>query len=213
MSTEVQAKENFGFINGLTIISTFLFPVIAIGFSLVFDAKVPSSLFIFFAISTRFLGDWFFWTKMLPQKTSSLKEILFSHPETVHAMMDLFMDLVQDVVLVYLAFKASASPAWVFFVMLGSQALSAPVKGIVSDRWSRKNFRVFSMIVSVIIVVTALGVCDIESLHPYVQLFGLHYFSSSVQMLILLGVKNFLSATTIISNARIADCIAIVEKE
>ncbi len=220
MSSEVQrTKGSFGFINGLTTTTSFLFPTIALGIVLKINAEIPLFLFIAFAVVTRFLGDWLFWAKMFPQEIGCEEQIFqrkssfLSNSETIKPMFDMLMDVIADIAIIYLAIKASASPAWIFFVFLGSQAVSSIVQGIVVDRWETKAYRRVSMVIIVLAVISSLEVCNISSPDFYRRLFGLNNFSTPIQMLIILCVKNLLSGIPVISKAAMAEYIqAKIEK-
>lgn len=179
------------------------------------SAHFPLLLFIAFALTTKFLGDWFFWTHMfLPEIKETkvpIKDILLSKPESIRAILDMVFDLIQDIVLIYVALSVNAAPAWVFFVYLGSQAVAAAIQGIIADRWDRKAVRVFSMVVTVFAIATSMGILGVEFVRPYVQMFGLASFSVPIQALIVLGIKGLFSSTSVIAKAEIAECIAMAE--
>ncbi len=132
-------------------------------------------------------------------------EILFSEPVSIRAMFDMLIDLAVDVALIYMALKV-ASPAWIFFVFLGCQSLVAPIQGIIVDKRDPKNYRIFSMIITVLSLVISLQATGIAS-PTYVHMLGLDHFSAPEQMLMIIGIKNLFSATTVISKASVARCI------
>ncbi len=211
----------FGFLSGLATASAFLVPVIMVGIMafLGLDSKISTPLFIAFAIIVRFTGDWMFWTKMFAQEMDSeenlkdwrlsVKDLLFSQPGAIKSMLDLLMDLAADIALVYMAWKASISPAWIFFVFLGCQALAAPVQGIAVTRLNRNHYRLLSMIVTVLAIVTLMEINKTTAPSHYVRLFGLSHFMQSTQILIVLGAKCLISGSATIAKTTIAEVIKI----
>jgi hypothetical protein len=211
----------FGFISGLATTSCFLLPTIALGLVIIFDldSKVTTTLLISFVIVTRLLGDWLFWRQMFPQEMdsennlkdwrSSVKDIIFSHPAAIRSMLDMFIDIVTDGLLIYVALNLSMPPLWIFLAFLGCQAVVAPIQGIVVDRLDKRKCQVFFMIVTVLATVFAMGIKGSPTPGFYVRLFGLDHFTSSAQMLIILLVKWLFVGTTILGKTVIASCIQI----
>lgn len=214
----IKTVSSFGFISGLGTTSSFLFPAIGLGLMIFFglDTKIATPLFIVFAIVIRVTGDWVFWTQMFPKEMdarcfrtwrSSVKDILFSQPNAIKAMLDMFMDVVTDGVLIYLALKASVPPAWIFLAFLGCQAIAAPIQGIIVDRLDRRKYRLLSMIITAVAIFTSMGLKDGSALAIYARLFGLDHFALSTQMLIILCAKSLLSGSTVIAKSLLAGCI------
>jgi len=169
----------------------------------------PTLLFLFFTITARLTGDWLFWSRLFPQEMdsganienwrSSVKDILTSQPPAIKSVLDMVIDAVVDITLIYMAFKASAPPMWILFTFSACQAVGAPIQGIIIRVFDRKNVRLFSMIVSALATCLALEINGVLSHEFYASLFEPFSFPKSIQMLIILGAKCLLTGTAVIA--------------
>lgn len=206
----------FGFVSAIANSAVFLpHALIWLTMMLFFEKGVVPMLLLLLAVA-RITGDWLFWVKMFPKEMdsvensknwrSSIKSILLTQPLAIKSITDMVIDATVDVILVYVAFKASANPIWILFIFSICQMIGSPIQAISLSIFEKKNVRMFSMIATGILSFCTLEVMGIIS-QSFTKMLGLTYFSTSVQMLIILGVKCLLVGTTIISKASVAEII------
>ncbi|MFI5334938.1 MAG: hypothetical protein ACHQT8_07260, partial [Chlamydiales bacterium] len=170
---------------------------------------------VLITLGAKALTERFFWKHIFSKEMDSENingwrslisiHALLSTSRIKRSIIDSLMDITSDVWLIYLAFKVSVPVSWLFLVYLGSQAVAAPIQGIIADRFAR--YRLVSMIITAFAVMTSLGVNDVQTQTLHVQAFGLDNFSKSTQMLLVIGIKGLLSGTAVMARASIADCI------
>lgn len=183
------------------------------------QSKNATPVFLMFTVLARILGDWIFWTQMFPSRVGSsdsgkdwqlaVKNILFSKSKSISAMIDMVIDAGVDVLLVYMAFKASASPVWIFLVFSASQAAGAFLQGALMYVVSRKGLRLFSMIVTALATLAALEVNGVVSNDSYMHMFGLNNIAKPLATLLILGAKCLFTGTSVIGKTNIAETIKL----
>ena len=211
---------SFGFISAIATSTVFLPHALVILGVLFFHhgLKDPSPILLFFTLVAKVTADWLFWVKFFPQEMdsgenrsdwrSSVKDIMASQPPAIKSVLDMIIDTAVDVTLICMAYKASAPPMWILFVFSACQAVGAPIQGMILRIFERKNVRVFSMIVTALATFLAFEINGFMS-NSYTQMLGLTHFSSSIQILIILGAKCLLAETSVISKETIAEVLKI----
>lgn len=121
----------------------------------------------------------------------------------------MIVDAVIDAFLLYMAFKASASSVLIFLVFSACQSVAAPAQGILILIFSKKNVRVFSMMITAIATFAALEVNGILHRESFANLLDLSQLGKPITMLIILGAKCLFTGTTVIGKATIAEIIKI----
>lgn len=160
-----------------------------------------------------------FWFRFFPNEMdiynnntdwrSTAKSIIFSNPISIKGLIDLFVDVSVDFVLIYLAFKASASPLLIISVFLLCQFTGNLIHG--TALYYKVNpiiFRKISILFSAIAFYAAL---ETNSAAP--SFFGGHFHLNNLetgsQLLFILGAKSFLSGIFTIAHDSIANMILI----
>lgn len=209
---------SFGFMSAIAN-STILLPhaLVLLGVILLHGKEAPL-FFLFFTVLARVTGDWLFWKRFFPAEMDSgenlkdwrlsVKDILTSQPAAIKSMFDLVIDAALDVVLVYLAYRASAPHMWILFTFSVCQAVGAPIQGMILRVFESQNVRIFSMIVTALATFLAIEINGISSA-SYVGFFGLTHFSTSIQICIVVGAKCLLTGTSVIAKETIAEVIKI----
>jgi hypothetical protein len=199
------ACPRFGFLNGLATISTFLAPAVALGLVLFFDITFPTVTLICLAIGVRLLGDWLFWFQMLPAEIDADKNrrLLFKGivSSEIKPLLDLLIDSIADVLLVYLALKASIPLVWIIFALIGCQAVGTLIQGIILERVNRMKYHLFSMGITASVFVAALGING--------YLFRFDYLSI-LTFMILYAAKYLFCGTAILAKVAIAEKMRLV---
>lgn len=133
---------------------------------LIFTIATQGPVNLFFLISTtlgaKVLIEWIFWNSFsdrlnaipdLKNWKTVINSSLLSHPNVGVALLAMLVDIVTDITLVYFTFKTSLPMLWIFLSLLGSQALSSPIQGFLSDCFSQKKSLVFGLIAGLFVSV------------------------------------------------------------
>jgi len=209
---------SFGFMSVIANSTIFLPHALFLLGVILLHGKEAPLFFLFFTVLARVIGDWLFWKRFFPTEMDSgenfhdwrlsVKGILTSQSAAIKSMIDLVIDAITDVALVYLAFRASAPLMWILFTFSACQAVGAPIQGMIIHFFEKQNVRIFSMLITALATFLAL---EINGITPagYVNAFGLSYFSPSIQICIVLGAKCLLAGTSVVAKATIAEVIKI----
>lgn len=214
----------FGFISGIATTIGFLPHLLAIAFVLVsgMDPKYAQPLVIF-TIGTKLLGEGLFWGKFFATKIDSEKslknwrstvnnDLFLKQPSVIVALVNMLIDLIVDVLLIYMTLKTPVPAGWIFFAFVSCQAVAAPIHGILSDYFGRRKSALFSIVMTALAALISMDINGMTTPGTYIYLFGLHHFTAATQMLIILCAKSFLTGTFVNARAIIADCIQIETK-
>lgn len=160
-----------------------------------------------------------FWLRFFPNELdshndnldwrSSVKRIVFSNSISIRGVIEFFVDVSIDFVLIYLAFKASASPISIISVFLVCQFIANLIHGLaLCYKVNPLSFRKISLLVSAIAFYAAL---EVNSSAPplFGSLFHLNHLAKANQILCILGVKCFVSGIYTITHDSIAKMILI----
>ena len=207
----------FGFVAGVSTAIGFLPHIIFMLFLLLLGHKGVAFPLLLFTVFARVLGDWVFWGRLFPSRMEKIEGItgwrsivseeLLSKASSVGAIFDMIIDASVDVVLIWMAFKASASPLLTLIVFCICQAIAAPLQGMMSVLIEKRYLRRFSMIIAAVATLVALEVNGVISHEMYIDVFGLSYFSTSSACLIILGAKCLLTGVTVFGKDTIAKTI------
>lgn len=212
--------SSFGFISATVTSASFLpYALVLLGMIFFHQGLLGSltPILLFFTITARVAGDWIFWVKCFPREMdkgsnpnwrSSIKEILSTQPPAIKSINDMLIDSIVDGALLYLAFKASASPLWILFVYSCCQTVGAPLQVAILRIFDRKYVRKFSMIITALATFMALEVNGIISV-GYASMLGLSRFSPTNLILCILGTKCLLASTALIAKATIAETLKL----
>ncbi|NGX38500.1 MAG: hypothetical protein K1000chlam2_01674 [Chlamydiae bacterium] len=211
----------FGFMSGISTTIGFLPHILFITVLLILKAPIFPSHLIIFAIGAKLLGEWlflsFFRSRMdkidsLSNWRSSITLDLFKHPNVILSSFMMLLDASLDVILIYMIIKVSIPLVWALLILLGCQALSSPIQGTLSDRFSRKSSLLFAMIANLIVLLAFSGISSTSANQGsglIINLLGLSSFSTALQLLLLFGIKGLFGNITVICRASIAEIIRI----
>lgn len=169
------------------------------------------------ALSGRLFWNLFFASRMdrdgFKDWKASVNYSFLNQPYVIKPSIAMIADYVVDMLLVYIALRRSIAPIWIFLPFVACQTISALVWGIISDLFNRITCLQVSLVVTMLAVLIMYGVNKgLESgtlLSSFINLVGLHHFTASTQIVIILCIKGLFSCTTIIARAVIADTIYI----
>lgn len=207
----------FGFSAGVATAFAYLPHILFLSVIAVSQSKNITLFFLMFTVGARILGDWIFWSQMFPSRMDSrsegkdwrlsIKNILLSNPTSIRAAFDIIVDFGIDALLVFMALKASAPPVWIFLVFSACQAIGAPLNGIMIYVFSKKNIRLFSMVVTALAVFAALEINGILPNNVHADMFGLSNIEKSLAVLLIIGAKCLFTGITVIGKTSIAETI------
>jgi hypothetical protein len=212
----------FGFISGIST-SLGLLPHLLILFIILFTEIPPSALLfmIAFTVGAKFLCEWLFFNfckrrldseETLKNWRSVFNKSLLSHPKVIVALLVIVTDICLEITLVFMALKTSLPPIWIFIPLLGCQALSSPIQGLLSDYFSRKKSLIFALAMCFLCTVVVGEISgniknQAGSVFSFSNLLGLSSFTTNVQILIIICCKGLLANLTVIGRAAIAEVV------
>jgi hypothetical protein len=94
------------------------------------------------------------------------------------------------------------------FIFSTCQGIGSLVQGLSLRLFDRKKIRSFSMLITALATFLSFeinGLCSTT----YTRLLGLSEFSTTIQILIILGAKHLLVATTVIAKETIAEVLKL----
>ncbi|MCK4935007.1 MAG: hypothetical protein KAR79_05420 [Simkaniaceae bacterium] len=139
----------------------------------------------------------------------SIKQVVFSCSASVNAMIIMTIDICMDVLLIYMAFKASASSVIILLVYSVCQVVAPPLHGIIVRAFGKKNLLRFSMVITALATFAIFELNGVISHQYHLHWFSLGHFSTSTAALLILGAKCLLVGTTVIGKTTIAETISI----
>jgi len=173
-------------------------------------------LFLCQTIIARLFAENLFWKRTFPkamdQRVSNrnwrdqAKGILLSSSSSRKGLTDLAIDTVIDVVLLYLAYKSPAAFTVVLLVYCLGQGIGSIFQVIAIRVLGLRKMRIFSMAFTAVTTLILLELSGHLSIF-YTEVFGLSHFSVSTGVLLAIGMKSFLSGTSIIAETRVAESI------
>jgi hypothetical protein len=140
----------------------FLPHILVMFFLYIKDIKPYLVALLVFTILSKLLAEYLFWNTfnaridrfVKDRNLEVVNQSLFFHPNVLVSLGIICADTIAEGVLVLLALKTSLSPFVILLVLLGCQALSSPIQGLISDFSSRKKSLIFAMIITMIAVAT-----------------------------------------------------------
>ncbi len=213
------AMPAFGLMSGISTTVGFLPHILAMCFMAFFRGHPPPlMILVLFTLGAKMLCEWAFWGTLFSGRMRHLQNLqnwresvnrsLLVQPTVVSSLLNILLDSIADVLLIYLALQTSTPPIWIFLGLFGCQAFAAPIHGVISDICNPRSCLMFSMIATVFAFVISMEIGkEMTRSGNYRELLGLYHFTSSTQMLIVVCVKGLLTSNTTISRAAIAECI------
>lgn len=207
----------FGFLAGCATALGFLPHIIVMAVLVFLQHKGITSHLLIFTLLARVLGDWLYWVRFFPTRMdlvenmkgwrSSVREAIFFKAPSFFAIFDMVIDISMDIVLVWMAFKASASPLLTLLVFCACQSISAPIQGIMIYLFEARHVRLFSMLIGVVAVLAALEINGVISRDSFINIFGLSGLTKSTALIFVLGAKCLFTGLTIVGKDTIAQSI------
>ncbi len=214
----------FGLISGFST-SLGLLPHIATLGLLLMIGIPPRSVtsLIVFTVGAKLLGEWLFWNHCKRRMDSEehlknwrlvVDSSLFSRNNVFVALLMILVDAMVDALLVYTALQTSLPPIWIFLALLGSQLLSSPIQGVLSDYFCQTKSILFACFIGMVAAIFSIelpvhGKPFDPSQFSFLNLIGLSSFAVDIQMALILCGKGLLGNLTIIARASIAEVIKI----
>ena len=209
----------FGVSSGLATAMGYFPHILFLAVVAITQSRSIPSVFLIFTFTARILGELTFWLQLFPSRLesneikpdwrSSIKSILLSNSASQGAICEMIGDLGIDVLLVFLAFKASTSSILIFLVFSSCQAVGTLGYGVMIYLLSRKRLRLHSIAISALAVFAALEISGLIPMTSLLDIFGLYAFEKPTAVLLILGVKCLFSGTTVIAKTTIAETIKL----
>jgi hypothetical protein len=156
----------FGLISGFST-SLGLLPHIATLGLLLMIGIPPRSVtsLIVFTVGAKLLGEWLFWNHCKRRMDSEehlknwrlvVDSSLFSRNNVFVALLMILVDAMVDALLVYTALQTSLPPIWIFLALLGSQLLSSPIQGVLSDYFCQTKSILFACFIGMVAAIFSI---------------------------------------------------------